>query len=208
MSRTAPDISLASSAHRSNLLLSQEQRSRLEPITGAQLVNPVKAKLIRGFDANSISAWSPIIWETINRIPQATRKRAFRHSTIDRIDNYEVLEWLGDKFIRAAVAQVIYRHHGDKHQAFQNVLYERCQKGTMMNSICRSLKMDEHIDIDRRGGLSDGVCEDVFEAVAAAIELELGHDSLLIYVEAIYKPVLDFLREQLEGDFRESEYRT
>jgi dsRNA-specific ribonuclease len=198
-SPTAPDISLASALY-GNLIVTDEKRERLEAITGAQLFNPINTKLIPGFDVSSVTAWPPVIWETIDNIPETTRKRAFRHRSMNYADNYETLEWMGDKFVGAALAEILHVQLADKHLAFRNIVCCACQNRATMNAICRSLGMHKQIEIHAHaGGLSDRICEDVFEAVAAAIHLELGYATLLVYLEAIYKPVVDTLRKQLEG---------
>lgn len=153
--------------------------------------------MVKGFTIESVLSWPSVIWETINRVPELTRKRAFRHSSIDILDNYEDLEWMGDNFIGAAVVLILYEQLNAKHSAFRNVIRETCLNKTTMNAIGRSLGLDKHIE--SRYDVTDGVCEDVFEAVAAAIYLALGHEVFRTYIEVIYDLVIATLRRQLEG---------
>lgn len=179
------------------MVISQEKKARVESITRAGLGNPVKSKVIEGFTTDSVSSWHPVIWETINRVPEPVRKRAFRHSSICIRHNYEDLEWVGDTLINANVVLILFEQLGAKHLAFRNVIRQTCLNKVTMNAIGRSLGLDKHIQ--SRYDITDGVCEDVFEAVAAAIYTTLGHEVFRTYIEAIYDPVIATLRRQLEG---------
>ena len=55
MSTTAPNISLAS-ALCGDMIITEKRRAKVNSITGSQLVHPIKAKLIQGFDVDSVSA--------------------------------------------------------------------------------------------------------------------------------------------------------
>lgn len=179
------------------MVISQEKKARVESITRAGLGNPVKSKVIEGFTTDSVSSWHPVIWETINRVPEPVRKRAFRHSSICIRHNYEDLEWVGDTLINANVVLILFEQLSAKHLAFRNVIRQTCLNKVTMNAIGRSLGLDKHIQ--SRYDITDGVCEDVFEAVAAAIYTTLGHEVFRTYIEAIYDPVIATLRRQLEG---------
>lgn len=148
-------------------------------------------------------------------------KNALTHSSYaneHHLKNYERLEFLGDAILGAVVGKYLYLNtsydEGKMSKLRANYV---CEKA--LATYVKDLGIDKYIRLGNgiKDKLNDTIAADVFEAVTAAIYLDLGHDAaekfLLATVVPYIKDGVDFntdyktkLQEAVQTDKRSVRY--
>lgn len=119
------------------------------------------------------------------------------------LDNYERLEFLGDAILGAVVGKYLYLNtsYGEGQMSKIRANYV-CEKA--LATYVKDLGMDKYIRLGNgiKNKLNDTIAADVFEAVTAAIYLDLGHDEAEKFLLAI---ILPYIKEGI--DFN-TDYKT
>lgn len=115
---------------------------------------------------------------------------AFTHkSMINRrgMKSYETLEFIGDAFIDAIVAEYLYSRFPNRNEGFLTKLKTRLTRSETFAKFAFYLNFDKYILISTYFEIIGGrknhrIMEDVFEAFCAAVKKDLGYHILEIFV--------------------------
>ncbi len=103
--------------------------------------------------------------------------RAVTHSSMGP-DNYQRLEFLGDRVLGCVVATFLYQQHGEDEGGLTARLHALVE-GSANASVARALGVPGHVIMERKAKvqglhLSDNVLGDVAEALVAALYIDGG----------------------------------
>lgn len=136
-------------------------------------------------------------------------KKALTHSSKDRNENYEKLEFLGDSVLQIIISKHLYENHSELSEGEMTVTRAYTVCGDTLGTAAESMGLYKHIIIGssgmkRRINRNKSVLADVFEAVTAAIYLDGGFEAAESFVIG---RLSDYLDEYIEsGDNRD--YKT
>lgn len=114
-------------------------------------------------------------------------KRALTHSSKDRKDNYEKLEFLGDSVLQIIISRHLYQEFEHLSEGEMTVTRAYAVCGDTLGLAAEELDLDNYIIIGSSGKTREinknkSVLADVFEAVTAAIYLDGGFESANLFV--------------------------
>ncbi len=136
-------------------------------------------------------------------------KRALTHSSKDRENNYEKLEFLGDSVLQIIISRYLFEEFGHLGEGEMTVTRAYAVCGDTLGMAAGGLNLDKHIIIGSSGkarkiNKNKSVLADVFEAVTAAIYLDGGFETATSFV---LEKLGDYISEYIEsGDNRD--YKT
>jgi len=109
-------------------------------------------------------------------------KLAIKHSSSSELDkygrkeSYERLEYLGDAYLGAVVAEFLYKKYPYKDEGFLTEIRSRIVNRESLNILGRKLGLEKIIKVDRKNGLHShkSIYGDIMEALIGAIYLDHG----------------------------------
>jgi dsRNA-specific ribonuclease len=124
---------------------------------------------------------------------------AFTHKTVDAANNYETLEFYGDKVLSNAYSQYLRRRFGkDLDQAIGTLLVNKHMSKMFQAQLARELGLPELMRYDpEEPKVTISVQEDAFESFAGAlnnlaedlIKLGLGYVYIFNMITALFNPI-------------------
>jgi ribonuclease-3 len=136
-------------------------------------------------------------------------EKALTHSSKDRNENYEKLEFLGDSVLQIIISRHLYENHSELSEGEMTVTRAYTVCGDTLGAAAEAMGLHKHIIIGlsgmkRRINRNKSVLADVFEALTAAIYLDGGFETAEAFV---LDKLSDYLDEYVEsGDNRD--YKT
>ncbi len=140
-------------------------------------------------------------------------------------DNNQRLEFLGDTVLSLIIVEHLYHTYPEKHEGELSKIKSVVVSGESLAKGARKFKLYDYILIGKGeekvgGRYRDSVLADAFEAILAAIYIDLGYDKVKVFIfqildeiieEIITKGVKDYktiLQELLQKDYKKSvEYK-
>jgi len=109
-------------------------------------------------------------------------KLAIKHSSSSETDkygrkeSYERLEYLGDAYLGAVVAEFLYKKYPYKDEGFLTEIRSRIVNRESLNLLGRKLGLEKIIKVDRKNGLHrhKSIYGDIMESLIGAIYLDHG----------------------------------
>jgi len=111
-------------------------------------------------------------------------KLAIKHSSSSepdkygRKESYERLEYLGDAYLGAIIAEYLYKKYPYKDEGFLTEIRSRLVNRESLNQLGRKLGLEKIIIIDKKNGLHrhKSIYGDIMEALIGAIYLDHGFE--------------------------------
>lgn len=127
-------------------------------------------------------------------IDPALLRRALTHSSAAP-DNYQRLEFLGDRILGALIATWLYDEFDDAEGALTQ-RFHALVEGPACARVARDIGVPDHMIVDRAGGASglarsDNVLGDITEALLAALWLDGGWPAAERFVRAAWAPLVE-----------------
>lgn len=123
---------------------------------------------------------------------------AFTHKSINNIQNYERIEFLGDAVIGAIVSEYLYLNFRDLEEGELSKYRAALVRLENLYEIAENLKISEFILKERDNSLIDGknkrIISNVYEAVIGAVFLDSSYEKakeILLSHMLEFNPVLD-----------------
>lgn len=126
-------------------------------------------------------------------------QRAFTHkSALKRYSgltgSYETLEFMGDSVLSFIVTRHLFDKYEKEQEGFMTKARTKMVRGTKLCEISRKLGLGKYVIMDEKGeqnnwNTNEHIMEDVFEALVAAIYLDLGMIHARDFVLECYKLV-------------------
>lgn len=118
--------------------------------------------------------------------------QSITHSSYDKVENYEKLEFLGDSVLQIAISHHLYDKHIYLNEGQMTVTRAYAVCGETLTAVGKKLGIDKHILIGNSGkrrkiNRNDSIIADVVESIVGAIYIEKG----LLYVEKFIITHLD-----------------
>lgn len=113
----------------------------------------------------------------------------------DRESN-ERLEFLGDAVLSNAISHILYDKYPELHEGELTRLRARLVNRHTLAKIAREMSLNDYLFLGK-GERSSGGCENptilagVFEALIAAVYLDLGFRKVFSYIKGIFTPLID-----------------
>lgn len=139
---------------------------------------------------------------------------AFRHKSVATPVKYgtknsnERLEFLGDAFLGAVVAELLFKMYPYKDEGFLTEMRSKIVSRANLNQLGRKLGLNELIKYDAKmityPGKSTSLLGDAFEALVGAVYIDKGYKITRHFLlQRIIKPHVDILLlEQTETNFK------
>ena len=117
--------------------------------------------------------------------------RALTHGSADAQDNYERLEFVGDRVLGLAIARWLY----DREDAPEGELAQRLNalvSRQMCAEVARTIGVPAHVRLGKQaredgGAASDNILGDVMEALLGALLLDQGFDAAREFIHAVWE---------------------
>lgn len=124
-------------------------------------------------------------------------RRALTHSSADANKNYERLEFLGDRVLGLAIAEILYERFPRESEGDLAKRLAALAQGELLATIAHDLGLGVYIDLSvaerSAGGAGNtNILSDVFEAIIGALYLDQG-----------YKPCRKLIENHWAGRFDE-----
>ena len=136
----------------------------------------------------------------------ALYKQAFRHSSIDSIDEHlqsnERLEFLGDAILGAVVSEYLFKLYPKKDEGFLTQIRSRIVNGQHLYSLSKKFGFDNllHSNLTKKEKIGSSAYGDVFEAFIGAVFIDKGFEVTKKFIlKRIIKMHLD-MSQLLEND--------
>lgn len=109
-------------------------------------------------------------------------KLALKHSSTSepdrygRKESYERLEYLGDAYLGAIIAEYLYKKYPYKDEGFLTEIRSRLVNRESLNQLGRKLGLEKIIEVDKKNGLyrHKSIYGDIMESLIGAIYLDYG----------------------------------
>ncbi|MCB0505307.1 MAG: ribonuclease III [Cyclobacteriaceae bacterium] len=109
-------------------------------------------------------------------------KLSIKHSSVSEPDvfgkkeSYERLEYLGDAYLGAVVAEYLYKKYPYKDEGFLTDIRSRLVNRESLNQLAKKLGLEELISFEKKNGLKmhRSIYGDVMEALVGAVYLDYG----------------------------------
>ena len=109
-------------------------------------------------------------------------KLALKHASSSETDkygrkeSYERLEYLGDAYLGAVVAEYLYKKYPYKDEGFLTEIRSRIVNRESLNQLGRKLGLEQIIEVDQKNGLRrhKSIYGDIMESLIGAIYLDYG----------------------------------
>lgn len=124
---------------------------------------------------------------------------AFTHSSVKvdhDVPSYERLEFLGDAFIGAIVASLIYKHYPDLDEGHMSKMRSEIVQTKSLAKIAKKFNFGEYITFGQSINKKEALInirfyEDVFEAFIGALYLDQGYEFTEKFLSKIFTPLID-----------------
>ena len=131
---------------------------------------------------------------------QALLETAITHSSAGFSTNYERLEFLGDRVLGLAIAEVLYKKFPDEPEGDMAKRLAALVQGTMLACIAKEINLGRFItfsDAEREAGgaENENILADVMEAIIGAIYLDGGFVPCRKMVESLWGKHLDSVKK-------------
>ena len=138
-----------------------------------------KTPLSESFDAHQLAAAEQVVGH--NFTDKTVLRTAFTHASwTGWTENYERLEFLGDRILGLVLTEHLFRRFPDADQGELTKRYHSLSNEAALAAICQELKLQTFIICDTaQAGLAEraSVQADVIESVIAAVYLDGGLDA-------------------------------
>ncbi|MFA5341284.1 MAG: ribonuclease III [Clostridia bacterium] len=112
---------------------------------------------------------------------------ALKHSSYDKSDNYEKLEFLGDSVLSVVISDFLFKTHSYLQEGEMTVTraYAVCEES--LSKVCRRLGIDKYIligmsAVGSKVNTNKSVMADAFESILGAIYLDSGFDYVRLFI--------------------------
>lgn len=127
-------------------------------------------------------------------------KTALTHSSTGAQANYERLEFLGDRVLGLAVAELLYTKFPGEAEGDLAKRLAALVQGSFLAEIAREIDLGRYIDFSdseaQAGGAeNDHILADVFEAMIGALYLDGGFIKCRAVIEELWQGRLDVMKE-------------
>ncbi len=124
---------------------------------------------------------------------------ALTHSSTGEVDNYERLEFLGDRVLGLVIASLLFRRFPDEKEGDMAKRLASLVQGQTIADISHGISLGEFIlfseaEAASGGAQNDHILADVFEAVIGAIYLDGGFEECKKLIEKHWQDVLHTMR--------------
>ena len=121
--------------------------------------------------------------------------RALTHGSTGHPD-YQRLEFLGDRILGLAIADMLYRQFGEEAEGRLSHRLNVLVSGSTCAEIARHIGLAPHIRLGKQARddgaqQSDNVLGDVMEALIGALYLDHGMDAARGLIERLWSPLID-----------------
>lgn len=102
-------------------------------------------------------------------------ERAFTHASYANqhgLRSYDRLEFFGDSILGFIITEAICKHYLNKDQGQLTVMKKNLVSTRPLSKFIRESGLDKYIIVARATPITDKICEDIFEAIVAAIYLD------------------------------------
>ncbi len=122
---------------------------------------------------------------------QALLKTALTHSSVGQATNYERLEFLGDRVLGLAVAEVLYNKFPNEPEGDMAKRLAALVQGTMLAQVAKEINLGRFIEFseaerDAGGAENENILADVMEAIIGALYLDGGFEKCQKMVEKLW----------------------
>lgn len=131
-------------------------------------------------------------------------KKAFTHSSVKEIKegkpyNYERLEFLGDSFLDAIIANYLYEKAPLENEGYLTQMRSKIVSRENLNKIGRDLQLTKFVNSTvAEEKFGDNIFGNIFEALVGAVFLDKGYNGCKKFINRVLlKPYVDI--ERLEG---------
>lgn len=128
---------------------------------------------------------------------RALLRRALVHTSTGgrRKDSYERLEFLGDRVLGLAVAEMLYETFPDEEEGALAKRYTQLVRGETLARVAQALDLGPHVvlapsEADAGGRDNPSILSDVCEAVLAALYLDGGLAPAVALVRRFFTPLM------------------
>lgn len=127
-------------------------------------------------------------------------KVALTHSSTGAKENYERLEFLGDRVLGLSVAETLYKKFPNEPEGHLAKRLSALVQGTFLAQISREINLGSYItfsDAERASGgaENENILADVFESVIGAIYLDSNYQICLGLIERLWGDRFDILKK-------------
>ena len=138
------------------------------------------------------------IERTLGKAPKniALYERAVTHSSRDDGENYERLEFLGDRVLGLTIANWLFERYPDESEGKLSWRLNALVAGTICAQVAREIGVYPHLRLGKQAredgaADSDNVLGDVIEALIGALYVEHGFDVAQSFVHARWEGRID-----------------
>lgn len=122
---------------------------------------------------------------------QDSLKTALTHSSTGAAANYERLEFLGDRVLGLAVAEVLYKKFSSEPEGHLAKRLSALVQGSFLAQIARELELGSFIDFSQAeasagGADNENILSDVFEAVIGALYIDSDYKTCHALIEKLW----------------------
>lgn len=117
-------------------------------------------------------------------------KKAFIHSSYGD-DNYERMEWLGDKVLGKVVAQYLFDRYENMKEGFLSKLHSRIVRGETLARLNKLLELGQFIETKEE--IDEKTLNNVMESFICAVYLDQGEEVTRDFIIGIIETHLDLV---------------
>ncbi|HQM38790.1 MAG TPA: ribonuclease III [Clostridia bacterium] len=133
---------------------------------------------------------------------------ALKHSSYDKLENYEKLEFLGDSVLSVVISEFLFRTHSYLLEGEMTVTraYAVCEES--LSKACRNLGIDKYIlvgmsAIGAKVNTNKSVIADAFESVIGAIYLDSGFDYVKSFIISnLNEFIVEYIKSGDNNDYK------
>lgn len=117
--------------------------------------------------------------------------------------SYQRLEFLGDAILESATTEYVFKLCPEMNEGEMTILRSKAVSGNVIASFAKEIGLDQHIRFGNKSNElknSEKILADIFEALVAAIHLDLGKEATLAFLDKnVFKFVRDSKNEELKN---------
>jgi ribonuclease-3 len=125
--------------------------------------------------------------------------KAMTHSSVGRGENYERLEFLGDRVVGLALAHTLFKKYPDENEGDLAKRHAALVRGKLLAEIARDIELGKYMklsDPERAAGgaENENILADGLEALIGALYLDAGFEKCQDVIENIWGRRVDIMR--------------